>query len=136
VSRHQRAIRAIAVPLDAQTIVNDLQTGETFHDRSSTIDGLREQFPNHQIVRWQGSSVIEDATQTGALLILSADASADEVIEQAGQIFTEARQAQFRAAAALYTAIEHAHRSGISELQISKLAGVDRMTVRRALGKR
>ena len=130
------AIRAIAVPLDAQTIVNDLQTGETFHDRSSTIDALREQFPNHQIVRWQGSSVIEDATQTGALLILNADASADEVITQAGQMFMEARQAQFRSASALYTAIEHAHRSGISELQISKLAGVDRMTVRRALGKR
>lgn len=130
------AIRAIAVSVDGHSIVSDLETGKTFHDSTSTIAALRQQFPDKQIVRWQGSSVIEDAEQTGALLILNSETSADEVIVQAGQMFVEARQAQFRAAAALYTAIEHAHRAGISEVQISKLAGVDRMTVRRALGKR
>jgi DNA-binding GntR family transcriptional regulator len=39
------------------------------------------------------------------------------------------------AMAYLYLAIQNAHADGMPETQIAKEAGVDRMTVRRALGK-
>jgi DNA invertase Pin-like site-specific DNA recombinase len=46
-----------------------------------------------------------------------------------------AREAERDLAAETYAAIVAAVDSGMSEVQAAKVAGVDRMTVRRALGK-
>jgi DNA invertase Pin-like site-specific DNA recombinase len=53
-----------------------------------------------------------------------------------GSRWNEARQRERALAAQLYAAIVEAVESGMSEVQAAKVAGVDRMTVRRALGKR
>jgi DNA invertase Pin-like site-specific DNA recombinase len=47
----------------------------------------------------------------------------------------QAREAERDLAAETYAAIVAAVDSGMSEVQAAKVAGVDRMTVRRALGK-
>ena len=47
----------------------------------------------------------------------------------------KARDAERALAVQLYDAIRQAHADGMPETQIAKTAGVDRMTVRRALGK-
>jgi DNA invertase Pin-like site-specific DNA recombinase len=46
-----------------------------------------------------------------------------------------ARQAERDMAGLLYAAIVEAVEGGVSEVEAAKIAGVDRMTVRRALGK-
>lgn len=46
-----------------------------------------------------------------------------------------ARQAEREMAALLYAAIVEVVDGGVSEVEAAKVAGVDRMTVRRALGK-
>lgn len=56
-------------------------------------------------------------------------------LEQAGSAFQHARNAQKAAAARLHEAIREAVAEGMSEKQAAKIAGCDRMTVRRALGK-
>ena len=45
------------------------------------------------------------------------------------------RKQERELAAQLYELIKGAHKMGIPETRIAELAGVDRMTVRRALGK-
>lgn len=57
-------------------------------------------------------------------------------LERAAKAWHDAKGEERKRAAALYAAIADAHQRGMSELQIAKVAGVDRMTVRRALGKR
>ena len=47
----------------------------------------------------------------------------------------KARERERALAVELYAAIVAAVESGMSEVQAAKVAGVDRMTVRRALGK-
>lgn len=47
----------------------------------------------------------------------------------------KARERERALAVELYAAIVVAVESGLSEVQAAKIAGVDRMTVRRALGK-
>jgi DNA invertase Pin-like site-specific DNA recombinase len=46
-----------------------------------------------------------------------------------------ARQTERDMAALLYAAIVEAVEGGVSEVEAARVAGVDRMTVRRALGK-
>lgn len=130
------AIRAYGVPSDGHTNITDIETGETLVDRSVEITNIRAHYPHHIVVRWQGMSAAEDDRQQGAILVIDKSASAQDVLSHAGDIFAHARAAERHAAGAVYTAIEHAHRAGLSEVQIAKIAGVDRMTVRRALGKR
>ena len=58
--------------------------------------------------------------------------------DQLGKIadkWHKARERERALAAELYAAIVAAVESGMSEVQAAKVAGVDRMTVRRALGK-
>lgn len=57
-------------------------------------------------------------------------------LERAGRSWNRARQRERELAAALYEAIQAAHAAGMPETQIAAAAGVDRMTVRKALGKR
>jgi hypothetical protein len=52
-----------------------------------------------------------------------------------GRQWVNARAAERDAANATYFAIREAHAAGMSEVQIALVALVDRMTVRRALGK-
>lgn len=47
----------------------------------------------------------------------------------------KARDVERDLAAETYAAIQEAVEGGMSEVQAAKMAGVDRMTVRRALGK-
>ena len=54
----------------------------------------------------------------------------------AGRRFAKARQAQTDAADALYAAIVAACDAGMTETEAARVAGVDRMTIRRARGKR
>ena len=60
--------------------------------------------------------------------------SADE-LAKVGDRWHKARERERGLAAELYCAIVAAVASGMSEVQAAKVAGVDRMTVRRALGK-
>lgn len=57
------------------------------------------------------------------------------LLEQAGRNWERAKMKERESMAYLYAAIQSAHRDGMPETQIAKVAGVDRMTVRRALGK-
>lgn len=56
-------------------------------------------------------------------------------LERAAAAWHDAKTEERRRAAGLYAAIVDAHKRGMSEVQIAKTAGVDRLTVRRALGK-
>lgn len=60
--------------------------------------------------------------------------SADELGKVANR-WHKARERERALAVELYAAIVAAVASGMSEVQAAKVAGVDRMTVRRALGK-
>jgi DNA invertase Pin-like site-specific DNA recombinase len=57
-------------------------------------------------------------------------------LANAGHAYDLAKQQERRAMAALYKMIVRAYEEGVPEATITRLAGVDRMTVRRALGKR
>jgi DNA invertase Pin-like site-specific DNA recombinase len=56
-------------------------------------------------------------------------------IAKAGQAWSRAKQRERNAMMNLYEAIREASAEGMPETQIARAAGVDRMTVRRALGK-
>lgn len=56
-------------------------------------------------------------------------------LRRAGKTFAVARDKQQQASARLYEAIRLAVMEGMSESEAARVAGVDRMTVRRALGK-
>lgn len=60
----------------------------------------------------------------------------EESLELLGSCWREAREAERAAAAAVYEAIRDASAAGVTQVDIAALAGVDRMTVRRALGLR
>jgi DNA-binding GntR family transcriptional regulator len=57
-------------------------------------------------------------------------------VARAGKRWAKAKASEREAMTALYEAIRAASTAGLTEVSISELAGVDRMTVRRALGKR
>ena len=56
-------------------------------------------------------------------------------LAKAGNRWHAAKDRERALAAELYAAIQRAVGEGLSEVQAAKMAGVDRMTVRRALGK-
>ena len=56
-------------------------------------------------------------------------------LRKAGKAFAAARDRERLAAATLHEAIRKAVADGMSESEAARVAGVDRMTVRRALGK-
>lgn len=56
-------------------------------------------------------------------------------LTEAGERWTTAKQNERTAMRELYAAINVACAAGITESEAARLAGVDRMTVRRALGK-
>ena len=56
-------------------------------------------------------------------------------LEKSGRQWAAAKEAERAGMAALYAAVVAAHAAGISEMEAARLANVDRMTVRRALGK-
>lgn len=58
-----------------------------------------------------------------------------EKVTKAGKKWHAAKQRERDAASELYAAIQEAVGAGMTEVQAAELAGVDRMTVRRALGK-
>lgn len=60
--------------------------------------------------------------------------SADE-LTKAGKRWHAAKSRERTLAAELYAAIVQAVEGGMSEVQAAELAGVNRLTVRRALGK-
>jgi hypothetical protein len=62
--------------------------------------------------------------------------TAAQVLAEAGARYHEARQAERDAAAVAFTAIERGAKAGISEVDMSKISGLNRMTIRKALGKR
>lgn len=69
-------------------------------------------------------------------VIISADLPALKLsVLNAGRAWSAAKDDERAAMAALYAAVVAAHAAGISEVEAARLAGVDRMTVRRALGK-
>lgn len=58
-----------------------------------------------------------------------------EDVAKAGKQWHAAKERERDAAAKLYAAIAQAVEGGMTEVQAAELAGVNRMTVRRALGK-
>ena len=81
-----------------------------------------------------------DATTTprpalGDVVPELADDSAVEALRKAGRAWTKARDAERKCAEACHAAIVAAVAAGISERRAATIAGIDRMTVRRALGK-
>ena len=61
--------------------------------------------------------------------------SPEAKVRKAGAAWHQAKERERGCAAALYLAMQEAAEAGMPETQIAKAAGVDRMTVRRALGK-
>ena len=59
-----------------------------------------------------------------------------ERLKSVGRKWHAARERERALAAELYEAIVQAVEGGMTEVDAAKVAGVDRMTVRRALGKR
>jgi DNA invertase Pin-like site-specific DNA recombinase len=57
-------------------------------------------------------------------------------LEAAGKRWNAAREKERALAVELYEAIREAVAGGMTEVEAARVAGVDRMTVRRALGKR
>lgn len=60
----------------------------------------------------------------------------DAMLRDLAEVWHAARDAERIAAAAAYAAIRHAAAAGMTEVRIASLLDIDRMTVRRALGKR
>lgn len=59
-----------------------------------------------------------------------------ERVSEAGRVWREARAQERADAAQAHEEIRSAYADGYTETTIAQLMGVDRMTVRRALGKR
>lgn len=92
-----------------------------------------------QIVRFErvdiaGNTVAKGDTLRSVVPEL-ADDKAVEQLRRAGVSWAKAREVERALAAEMYAAIVRAVEGGMSEVQAAKVAGVDRMTVRRALGK-
>ena len=56
-------------------------------------------------------------------------------LADAGRKWATTKDAERATMSTLYAAVVAAHAAGVSEVEAARLAGVDRMTVRRALGK-
>jgi hypothetical protein len=131
----------VASDWDVEDPTFDQAVDRNGHDMSSAYvfldanDAARELINGERVGLHQFAKAI-DALRTRVMRHLDEITDEQIALQLAGQIFVEARADEREASEALYTAIKHAHRAGISEVQISKLATVDRMTVRRALGKR
>jgi hypothetical protein len=69
------------------------------------------------------------------VIVFSPSDDAALLLQHAGEAWSRAREVERMAAAGVQAIIRHAVESGMSEVQAAKIAGVDRMTVRRALGK-
>lgn len=67
--------------------------------------------------------------------VLSDSLTLDRDLREAGEAFNRARAELAEYSSELYAAIAAACADGLSEVQAAKIADVDRMTVRRALGK-
>ena len=67
--------------------------------------------------------------------VLSDSLMHEQELRFAGYHFTQAREELSECSKELYAAIVAACADGMSEVQAAKVAGVDRMTIRRALGK-
>ncbi len=134
------SVLAYGIESDGHMTITDVvsSTERTYiptYDRNA-LDQIKADYPNRQIIRWSARSVPADAEQPGALLVVQPGAEAHQVLSQIGSIFRQARDAERAAAGAVYTAVEFGVRAGIPETHIAKLVGIDRMTVRKALGKR
>ena len=133
------SVLAYGVPSDGHTTMTDVKSGRqrTYvpdFDREA-IDKIEADYPTGQVVRWAARSVAVDAVQQGALLVIKRGADADEVLAEVGAIFRQAREAERAAAGAVYTAAELGASAGLPETRIAELLGVNRTTVRTALGK-
>lgn len=82
-----------------------------------------------------GDTVAEGPTLRDVMPELVDDAVVER-LRKAGKVWSKARESEREAAAAAYAAIVEAHAAGLAETRIAAIAGVDRMTVRKALGKR
>jgi hypothetical protein len=69
------------------------------------------------------------------VIVFSPSDDAALLLQHAGEAWSRAREVERMAAAGVQAIIRHAVKSGMSEVQAAKIAAVDRMTVRRALGK-
>lgn len=83
---------------------------------------------------------MKNCPMCGEAWVTYADGTSDCVdhchgLGKAGKAWSRARQRERDAAAVVYELIRKAHAGGMPETAIAELAGVDRMTVRRALGK-
>lgn len=70
-----------------------------------------------------------------SVIVFSPDDDPCLLLQHAGEAWSRARDVERMAAAGVQAIIRHAVAGGMSEVQAAKIAGVDRMTVRRALGK-
>jgi hypothetical protein len=78
----------------------------------------------------------EDGQSYYDIIIVSADLPALKLsVFNAGREWSAAKDDERAAMATLYAAVVAAHAAGVTEVEAARLAGVDRMTVRRALGK-
>lgn len=137
--RPGRCVLAYGIPADGHTTMTDVASGEdrTYvpdFDREA-IDKVEADYPAGVLVRWQARSVAADAGQPGALLVVQPGAEAHAILAEVGEIFRRARDAERAAAGAVYTAAEIGARAGLPETRIAELLGVNRTTVRTALGK-
>jgi hypothetical protein len=94
-------------------------------------DLAREGFPDLEIV-----ITSEEDGDRYFDVIIAADLPALKLsVLNAGRAWSAAKDDERAAMANVYAAIVAAHAAGVTEVEAARLAGVDRMTVRRALGK-
>lgn len=103
-------------------------TGEQVGELQHTADDIAARWPD------EDDRDEREAALTAAYRLMAGD---DDVVEELGQVLADARSTELRALAGLQQAaitLVPTHRE--SEAGFGRRAGVDRMTVRKWLGKR
>ena len=93
----------------------------------------QQQLENY--LRAEGISSFTIVWDDNTFEVLSDSLTREQELRDAGEAFTRAREELSESSTQLYAAIVRACAGGMTEVQAAKVAGVDRMTVRRALGK-
>ena len=91
---------------------------------AGAADGIEERYPDE-----------DDDRRQAAMIAASQVAFGDTTLTEAADAWRAAKQAERAAMAALTGAVLMADRSGETEAAIVKATGINRMTIRKALGK-
>lgn len=104
-----------------------------------TVRGMDRTGPTRPVMLWEASDLDGfpgiGATDVGMLLLSESTADTQGILADAGEALEVARAAVAAAMAAATIAVRHGVAAGIPEAAVARLVGVDRMTVRKMVGK-